>query len=102
MILEKSITQIFFFLKFDHIDQIIRTVRSEIMNTSALLNVSGAGIRCLRPSVGSGVNYLFKNLLVLLSLLISLSSVPFFPRKDLMSLSSYQLSEGIRSPPTSG
>lgn len=41
-------------------------------------------------------------LLVLLSRSRSVSSVPFFPKKDLMSLSSYQLSDGMRSPPTSG
>lgn len=41
-------------------------------------------------------------LLVLLSWSRSVSSVPFFPKNDLMSLSSYQLSDGMRSPPTSG
>lgn len=39
---------------------------------------------------------------MLLSLSMKVSSVPFLPRKDLMSLSSYQLREGILSPPTSG
>ena len=33
---------------------------------------------------------------------MSVTSVPFLPRKDLISLSSYQLREGIFSPPTSG
>lgn len=41
-------------------------------------------------------------LLVLLSRSRSVCSVPFFPKKALMSLSSYQLSDGIRSPPNSG
>lgn len=41
-------------------------------------------------------------LLVLLLRSRSVSSVPFLPKKDFMSLSSYQLSDGMRSPPTSG
>lgn len=32
----------------------------------------------------------------------TVSSVPFWPKKDLRSLSSYQFSDGTRSPPSSG
>lgn len=47
-------------------------------------------------------SHLLTVLLVLLSWSTTVSSVPFLPKKDLMSLSSYQLREGMCSPPISG
>lgn len=57
----------------------------------------------LNITLNENKSYYIQNLLlVLLSWSRSVSSVPFLPKKDFMSLSSYQLRDGIRSPPMSG